>query len=82
MIAVKPTKFRLWYIHQVPGEPFEQEITNPADGQRILDTISNLMMYLYATKHIPDYANMGGIAYLDEDGDWIDYHPEEWEDES
>ncbi|MBB3752667.1 hypothetical protein FHT44_005179 [Mycolicibacterium sp. BK634] len=80
-MTFKPTKFKLWYQHQVPGPSFEQEVSDPVIGQKILDTIYDVALYQFHNKMIPDYCNMGGIVYLDEDGDWSDFHPEEWEAE-
>ena len=79
MTDFTPTKFKLWYIHQVPGKPFESEIDDPKVGQLILDTLYQVALYQFDNNMIPDYANAGGINYLDEDGDWCYYDPEEWE---
>jgi hypothetical protein len=79
---LKPDKFKIWYIHQIPGKAWEREVPDPATGQLILDAIYDVALYQYATGMTPNYANAGGISYLDEEGDWIDYHPEEWEDEA
>lgn len=68
-----PTKFKIWYIHQVPGKPFECEVPDAKTGQLILDTIYDLALFQFENHMIPDYANSGGIVFLDEDGDWVDY---------
>lgn len=73
-----PTKFKIWYNHQVPGPGYEQEVPNPEIGQAILDAIYQVALYQFTNRMIPDYANAGGIVYLDEDGEWVDYHPEDW----
>ncbi|WPH57839.1 hypothetical protein [Mycobacterium phage WXIN] len=75
----QPSQFKIWYTHQVPGPAYEQEVESPEVGQKILDAIYAVALYQYDNKMIPDYANTGGVIYLDPDGDWIDYHPEDWE---
>ena len=75
----KPEKFRIWYVHQVGGgEAFERNVPDPETGQLILDAIYDLMLKMFDDRMIPDYCNTGGIVYLDEDGDWVDYHAEDW----
>ena len=75
----KPTKFKIWYCHRVPGPRFEREVPDPETGRLLLDTIYDLTLHLFNNRMIPDYCSAGGVTYLDEDGDWVDYHPEEWE---
>lgn len=74
-----PSKFRIYYIHQVPGKPFVIDVPDAETGQAILDVISDLMLNLYETNQIPDYANTGGVEYLDWDGDWAEYDAEDWQ---
>jgi len=74
----RPSKFKLWYSHQVPGLSYEQEVPDARTGQMILDAIYQVALYQFDNKMIPDYCNAGGIVYLDEDGEWTDYDPEEW----
>lgn len=78
MTEFKPSKFKLWYSHQVPGPSYEQEVPDAKTGQAILDAIYQVALYQFNNKMIPDYCNAGGIVYLDEDGEWSDYDPEEW----
>lgn len=74
----KPTKFKIWYTHQVPGPAYEQEVDTPELGQAILDAIYQVALYQFNNRMIPDYCNTGGVSYLDEDGDWTDYDAEDW----
>ena len=76
----RPTKFKIWYTHQVPGQAFEREVSDPAVGLQILDAIYDLALFQFSHNMIPDYANAGGVVYLDEDGDWVDYDPEDFEE--
>lgn len=74
-----PTRFKIWYCHQVPSKSYEREVSDPAVGQLILDNIYEVILFAFDNRMIPDYDNAGGIVYLDEDGEWTDYDPEEWE---
>ena len=60
-----PTKFKIWYVHQIPGKAYTQEVSSPEDGQMILDAIYQVALYQYENRMIPDYANAGGIVYLE-----------------
>lgn len=75
---MKP-QYRIWYIHQLGGPSYERPVHTPEEGFEVLETIYDLMVFLFDERVIPDYANMGGVEYLDEDGDWVDYHPEDFE---
>lgn len=79
MSGFKPTKFKIWYVHQCPGPSYEQEVETPELGQKILDAIYQVALYQFRNNMIPDYANAGGVVYLDEDGEWTDYDAEDWE---
>lgn len=79
MSEFKPTKFKIWYNHQIPGPSYEQEVETPELGQAILDAIYQVALYQFRNNMIPDYANAGGVVCLDEDGEWIDYDAEDWE---
>lgn len=74
-----PMNFKIWYNHQVPGPSFEREVPSPEVGLQILDAIYDVALYQFANNMIPDYANAGGVVYLDEDGNWSDYDPEDWD---
>lgn len=76
----RPSEFRIWYVHQVPSMAYQRDVPDPQTGELILDAIYDLAIFQYEQKMIPDYANMGGVLYRDEDGEWIDYHSEEWEE--
>lgn len=79
MTEFRPAQFKIWYSHQIPGKSYEREVPDPVVGQQILDAIYDLALHQFDNNMIPDYCNAGGIVYLDEDGDWSDYDPEEWQ---
>jgi hypothetical protein len=64
--------FKVWYIPQVPGKPFEVQVDNLVTARLILDTLTNFSGFEFEHRVKPDYCDAGGIAVLDDDGDWID----------
>ncbi len=78
-----PTKFRIHYIHQVPGKPFTREVSSVDEGKKILDVVYAVMLDAFDKNQIPDYCNAGGVEYLDSDGEWTHYDEgdEEWWDQ-
>lgn len=76
----KPSKFKIYYIHQVPGDAYERDVPSAEVGLQILDAIYDVALYQFDSGMIPDYANAGGVMYWDTDDDtWYDYDPEDWE---
>lgn len=73
-------QFRVWYIPQVPMKAFEVDVPDVKTGRLLLDAIERFSLFEYENQVKPDYADAGGVAYLDEDGDWIDLEDEEDED--
>lgn len=71
--------YKIWYAHQLgAGEAFERVVSSPEEGEKILDAIYDVMLHLFDNFMIPDYANTGGVLYLDDDGEWVDFHPEDF----
>ena len=73
-------RLKIWYVHQVPSQPYEQFVDNISEARLALNSIYNLMLNLSDNRIIPDYSNAGGLnIYADADGtgkrDWY-----EWED--
>lgn len=73
-------RLKIWYVHQVPCQPYEQFVDSIADAKLVLNSIYNLTLNLGDNRIIPDYSNAGGLnIYADADGsgerDWY-----EWED--
>lgn len=68
-------KYRVWWIPQVPGEPFYVSVKSPQEGRRIMDILADYDQFQLDHKIKPDYSNSGGVENL-ENGEW-----HEWEDE-
>lgn len=79
MTDFTPTKFRIWYKHQVGTDipPYTQGVDIPEVGTKILEGIYRAFLHAFDNKMIPDYANTGGVVYLDEDGEWVDWDPDD-----
>ncbi len=70
-------KLRIWHIPQVPMKAFHVEVSNIDEAWKILNTLWNYDLFQYENKVKPDYCNMSGLEYFDEEEkDWLG-----WEDE-
>ncbi|UXE05024.1 hypothetical protein SEA_LTON_51 [Gordonia phage Lton] len=71
---------KIWYIHQVPGKPYEQTVPDIATGQAILDAVYQVALFGLEHRWWPDFANMGGISRFEDLGDevaWCDVDDDE-----
>ena len=64
--------YKVWYIPQVPGKPFEVRVNDLPTARLILDTLTNFSGFEFEHRVKPDYCDAGGISILDHEGDWID----------
>lgn len=71
------TKYRVWWIPQVPGKPFHVEVASPLEGGKIMQVLAEYDHFQFAHNIKPDYCNAGGLVMLDTDGEWIDWCDEE-----
>lgn len=61
-------KFRVWWIPQIPGDPFHsEEVDNFAAAVAIHDTLARYDIFQFENRIKPDFANVGGIQRWDED---------------
>lgn len=70
-----PVEYRVWWIPQIPGKPFEVPVESPEQGKWLCDVLADYDLFQYENRIKPDYANAGGVQQLDEDG-WSDYDDE------
>jgi hypothetical protein len=70
------TRFKVWWIPQIPMEAFEVEVPTLEEGARLLDTLANYDLFQFEHRIKPDYSNMGGLLVL-EDGEWVDWYDDE-----
>lgn len=72
------SRFKAWYIPQIPMKAFEVERDTAAEAKAALDLITDFSIFEYDNKIKPDYADVGGVMEWDDaESDWIDYEPDE-----
>lgn len=70
-------KLRVWHIPQVPMKAFRVEVSSIDGAWKILNVLWDYDLFQYENRVKPDYCNMSGLEYFDEEEkDWL-----EWEDE-
>ena len=69
-------KLRVWWIPQIPMKPFHVDVDTVDEGVKILDVLANYDLFQLEHNIKPDFANAGGLAVLDEDGEWVDWADE------
>ena len=87
-----PSQYKLKVVHypQVPCKPFEVEVKDEIEANKICDVLADQHLFLYNNKLIPDYSNVICVIMLvpesGEDGEdeWVDYFNEieemEWDE--
>jgi hypothetical protein len=60
---------RVWWIPQVPGEPFNTVVPDLRTARLLCGTLARYDMFQVKQGIKPDYANVGGIAVF-RDGEW------------
>ena len=74
---------QVWWIPQVPGEPFTVDVSTVEDGIRIMDILADYDNFQFEQNIKPDYSNVGGIRVWSDDADgegnagWNDWYDEE-----
>ena len=72
----KEGDLKIWWIPQVPCDPFEVPVSSVEEAAKLLDVLARYDEFQYEHSIKPDYSNAGGLAVL-EGGEWIDWeHPE------
>lgn len=71
-------RFKVWYIPQIPGKPFEVERDTAREAFAALDMLGSFSFFEYTNKVKPDYADAGGVSEWNEaEQEWDDIEPEE-----
>lgn len=86
MIAPKQGELRVWWIPQVPGEPFHVPVANVAEAKKVMRLLAEYDAFQFAHRIKPDYCNVGGLECFRQydpsphpDPDYSDWS--EWESE-
>ena len=71
-------KLRVWWIPQVPGEPFYVPVESSERGRWLMGVLADYDRFQYENRIKPDYCNAGGLAEFDEEAqDWWDVDDDE-----
>ena len=75
------TRFKIFYIPQVPMPAFEREYEDFETAKEVLNAIINFSIFEYDNNVKPDYSDVAGISYWEEaEQDWEDVEEELWEE--
>jgi len=69
-------KLRIWWIPQVPGNPFYVDVESVKDGVNIMKVLADYDQFQFNENIKSDYSNSGGLEML-EDGEWCSWIDEE-----
>ena len=64
---------RVWWIPQIPGEPFYVPVKNLEEAKLIMDTLAKYDIFQFENNIKPDYCNAGDLEYYEVDYGWIDW---------
>lgn len=82
----EPTEgdLQVWYVPQIPMKPFEVSVPDLPTARLVLDALCEFSAYEYENRVKPDYADAGGIARWESDGEggygWFDVDDDELEE--
>lgn len=77
----KPEKgsLRVWWIPQIPGEPFEWPVKDLEQAAVLLDALAAYDDFQFAQRVKGDYSNTGGLQCFD-GSEWCDWEDDECDD--
>lgn len=68
-------RLQVWWIPQVPGEPFVVPVANLIEAKLLLSALADYDKFQFARHIKPDYCNAGGLQ-IDRGEGWEDWTPE------
>lgn len=66
--APKQGDLRVWWIPQIPGEPFHVSVASPAEAKKIMEVLANYDIFQFENRIKGDYANVGGLECFQQYG--------------
>ena len=67
-------KYRVWWIPQVPMQPFYYPVASIEEGVLLLKALAQYDIFQIENRVKPDCCNVGGLhMFDDEDNEWIDF---------
>ncbi len=71
-------KLRVWHIPQVPMKAFYVDVSSIEEAWKILNILWDYDIFQYENKVKPDYCNVSGLQYYDEEEkEWLDWYDED-----
>lgn len=58
-------KLRVWWIPQIPMNPFMVEVKDLTEAKKILNTLADYDQFQLDNNIKPDYSNCGGLEIFD-----------------
>lgn len=76
-----PTKgdLRVWWIPQIPGEPFEWPVADLTQAGVLLDALAAYDDFQFSRRVKGDYSNTGGLWIYD-GAEWVDWEDDDCDD--
>lgn len=68
----KEGNLRVYWIPQVPMNPFYVKVRSSEEAQKIMEVLSDYDEFQYENNVKPDYCNAGGLEVFEE-GEWVDW---------
>lgn len=74
---------RVWWIPQVPMEPFYVAVPDVKTADLVLNCLAQYDLFQLKHRVKPDFCNAGGLECYsqDDDGEWCEWHDEETGDD-
>jgi hypothetical protein len=88
MTTPKQGDLRVWWIPQVPCEPFHVPVANVVEAKKIMHVLAEYDAFQFAHRIKPDYCNAGGLECYQQYGapkkaddfpDWCEWESEDGE---
>ena len=77
-------KLRIWWIPQIPCEPFYIDVNSVAEGVKMMDVLADYDLFQFEKNIKGDYCNTGGLQLFDTEdteespqGSWVDWYDED-----
>ena len=72
------TKFRIWWIPQIPMDSFYVPVDSIQEGRKILEVLADYDIFQFEHNVKPDFSNAGGIQELTSgSSEWYDIEENE-----
>ncbi len=77
----KKGDLRIWWIPQVPMNPFHMEVNSITEGKLLLETLAKYDLFQLENNIKPDFANAGGLEiYEGDDEGWCEWYFDGFDD--